>query len=197
MKKLNIFLAALLLLVGLNACDDNIDDGSGLIICPEGVQMVQAFAVDYTTNKFLGGYDVILPGNHDDLFELVSDFNPPGDFGNITWYDKATEKKVFAGTIIWMGKGEQTFPEKLNPASSFVKLQIKTKMPELIPIYNQKEYEESEPIDYNPIWSSISSLQSVSWLTEDSNPVYIYLYAPSVGIGDPKDWYWIIFMRYG
>ena len=188
-------------LLGLSACF-SLDKDSGMpeiVVCPASSNLIFAFTVDYTTSDLLGSYVVELPPGFDSL-EWACKYNSPGDFGDVCWYDKGTGTELFAGTIIWMGKGKRTFPEEITPPSSSVKLEIKTEMPKFIPIYHD-EYDEQnkdilyKDVDYEAIWASLEHLQNVSWL-RPSDPAYIYLYRPSVGVGDPKDWYWVIFLKY-
>jgi hypothetical protein len=126
----------------------------------------------------------------------VCEYHSPGDFGDVAWYDKATDTRLFAGTIIWMGKGKRTFPEKTDSPDSFTKLNFPSKTPQFIRLYHDEYDKTAYPeVDYPPVWDAIKYLQDTSWIT-DSTPAYIYLYRPSVGEGDPKDWYWIIFLKY-
>ncbi len=200
MKKKGYFVIALLLLSGLQGCDMNDYERPELIICPEVSEMIMAFAVDYTTNKFLHGFMQPLPGQVDS-FALVADYKSPGDFGSITWTEKNTGKKIFSGTIIWMGKGEQTFPEgPNNKAASYEVGEKPVDMPPLIRLTNGSEWDrpDADKPDYTSVWSAISSRtavnQCIAW--NPKAPVYIYLYQPSVGVGNPADWYWLVFMHY-
>ncbi len=187
-----ICFVSLFLLFG---CDSD-DKVPWVVICPSNNTMVQVLTVDYTTNKFLGGYAIELP-HYLDTLELDCKYNSPVDFGDITWFEKKTETELFTGTIIWMGKGERSFPEEINNASSFVKLDKVTEMPTFYPLFHDEysKMDTNEEFDYTPIWQSIEKLQFISWM-EPSTPAYIYLYCPSVGVGDPADWYWLIFTKY-
>ncbi len=199
MKKNVSFMIALSLLLGLGACDNQMDDAKP-IICWDEPELILGFAVDYTTNTFLHGFMQPLPGRVDS-FALVADYKSPGDFGSITWTEKNTDKKIFSGTIIWMGKGQQTFPEwPNNKAASYDRIEQPVAMPPLITLTNGTEWDQPVPEQsaYVPVWNAISSLESVyrclTW--NPKAPVYIYLYQPSVGVGNPKDWYWLVFMHY-
>ncbi|MDR0698018.1 MAG: hypothetical protein LBG28_02185 [Tannerella sp.] len=187
------FLFSIGILFILNCCD--MDEASNKVVCPNDASMVFTYMIDYTTNRFLGGYKVTLPHYIDSLMP-VCEYNSPGDFGDVTWYDKTTNTRLFAGTIIGMGKGERTFPEKNDSPDSYTKLDFSSKKPQFISLYHDKYDNMANPeVDYLPIWNAIKDLQDTSWST-DSTPAYIYLYRPSVGVGDPKDWYWIVFMKY-
>ena len=183
-----LYFAFLLCLFG---CEDETD--GRIIVCPTA-DVVFTLAVDYTTNDFLGGYEVALPQRIDSL-QLTCDYNSPSDFGDVTWSDMTTDTKLFAGTIIWMGKGVQTFPEKTEAPASYTKIENPTNQPQFIPIYHENYQSNDIDTDYRTIWKAVESLQVVSWLSP-STPAYIYLYQPSVGAGDPADWYWIIFLKY-
>lgn len=191
MKLVNLFLASVcLLFIGCEASDE-----PEIVVCPIAENQILVLAVDYTTHDFKGGYVVGLP-TLTSGFEMVAEYNSPGDFGDITWYEKSTETKLFAGTIIWMGKGEQTFPEEMISPTSFAKVDNAVEMPALIFLSPSEYIKEDPETDYKPIWEAVSNLQFISWLPDSKEPVYIYLYQPSVGVGDPADWYWLIFMKY-
>ncbi|MDR0757139.1 MAG: hypothetical protein LBF85_04755 [Tannerella sp.] len=171
------------------------DESSDKVICPPDTSMVFTCMIDYTTNRFLGGYKLTLP-HYIDSLKPVCEYRSPGDFGDVAWYDKATDTELFAGTIIWMGKGACTFPEKIDPPSSFVTLDFPSETPRFISLYHDEYDKTAYPdVDYRTIWDAVKDLQFTSWVS-DSTPAYIYLYRPSVGAGDPKDWYWIVFLKY-
>jgi len=183
MKK-NLFLSFITFLCLLSCGNDKLDP------CLSNTY-VFALTVDYTTNDFLGSYVLDLPAT--DSVEFTCDYKSPSDFGEVTWFDKKTKTNLFSGTIIWMGKGERTFPEKIEKPSSYGKLEKPTPMPTLIPLYHD-EYQYKDPdVDYKLIWDAVKYQQNSAW-AQMSVPAYIYLYQPSVGAGDPKDWYWIIFL---
>lgn len=174
----------------LLSCDDS--DGPEVVICPPTSSTVYALMVDCTTNDFLGGYTIPV-FNYGQPFEMVCDYKSPSDFGSITWYEKSTKIKLFAGTIVWMGAGEQTYPEKNLPTTAFPKLDITTAMPDIVSI-DPEDY-DGENTDFQPIWKAVEDLQCVSWVKADT-PVYAYQYARSVGAGNPAQWYWILFLKY-
>lgn len=186
MKRL-VYLFSLLLLL---SCDSS--DNPKIVVCPpDGASMVVVLTVDYTTNDFTGGYTVAMPGN---TLEMACDYKSPGDFGSVAWYNKADETQLFAGTIVWMGVGEQTFPEKTLPPTAFGKQDVAKEMPEIIPLFHDEFDVRDDDFDYTPIWKAVENLQCVN-RAEVSTPVYVYLYRPSVGVGNPADWYWVIFLK--
>lgn len=157
----------------------------------ENKKGVLVFTVDYTTNKFLGGYDVLLSQSVETI-QMEYEYNMAGDFGDVTWFEKTTGTKLFSGTIVWMGTGKQTFPEEVSPSSSFEKLSEPAAMPSFTPLSHSPN--NAETIDYEKIWEPIKYLQKASWVTSETKG-YVYLYMPSVGEGNPANWYWVVFLE--
>ena len=187
MKKL----AYLFCLIVMLSCDGSAE-APEIAICPADASAVQVLTVDYTTNEFLGGYTIQY--NWTPSFEMACDYKAPGDFGSVRWYDKASGQDLFAGTIIWMGKGERTFPEKFYEPTSFPKTNKYAAMP-AISLLKYDEFVFEHDVDFSPIWKGVEHIDAVRWVNE-STPAYAYLYTPSVGVGDPRDWYWVIFLKY-
>jgi len=197
MKTLNTLLALTFILFSFTTCND---DEPLPEVCPEPSKVISVLTVDYTTNEFLGGYYINLPDealSDSFVFEPESEYNIPSDFGDITWYDKTTRTKLFAGTIVWCGKGAMTYPKETNPVSAYSKTSDLAHLPTFTRLLND-EYSVDDPdFDYSPVWAAVSNLQEIEYsqIVSPSAPVYIYLYRPSVGAGDPEDWYWLIISR--
>ena len=83
--------------------------------------------VDLLTNVFEGGKELVFPDNEN--FTISSDYNPPGDFGDITLNYDEVGMPIFAGTIIWMGTGEITYPEQMDVVEGFAVNQAPVQMP--------------------------------------------------------------------
>lgn len=164
---------------------------------------VIVLAVDYTTNAFLGGYTVpsgfVSDAMRDGTFGLTSDYNSPGDFGDVTIYERATHTKLFAGDIIWMGAGRMTYPEQMYSPGSFARAKKTVSLPEFTEYsYYGEEYSDFTRSDLGPVRSAVSRLEIVrqavaNW--PDTPEIYATLYMRSVGMGDPADWYWLVFIR--
>ena len=46
------------------------------------------------------------------------------------------------------------------------------------------------------IWQSVSKMESFQWFySRTQKKVAVYLYTPSVGMGDPADWYYLVFVE--
>lgn len=196
MKK---YISVLLLLMGISfvSCDSKDDDWA--CIMPSPNEQITVLNVDYMTNEFLGGHHIDLPNGNNIEFELDFKYNLPGDFGDITFYDKANNQKLFAGTIIWMGKGERTYPEKILPAEGFLHLKkVNVDKPQFIFLWDEEMKEHPlYDVDSEGIWDSIRTIDKVNCclMANPSAPIYLYLYRPSVGDGNPNDWYWLVFLR--
>lgn len=186
----NIAYFFILLLLG---CDHNIGNKPEVVTCIENFPLVMTLTVDYTTNRFLGGYMVPLPVSSRP-FRMVCRYEAPGDFGSVTWYDRSGGTELFSGTIVWAGKGKRTFPETIIPPTDFTRLATAAEMPDIIPLFHDANNRD-EDVDYAPVWQAVADLQWVSWV-QASTPVYLYLYCPSVGVGNPPDWYWVAFLMY-
>jgi len=155
--------------------------------------------VDYTTNTFEGGYEFTFP-QETETFNISYIYNPPGDFGDITLFYQELDEKLFAGGIVWMGCGRITYPEleQWLPAEAFEITELKN----LIYPKNGFESITEFPLDgfgydYSQAWVAVQSLVKVREYL-NNNPeqkVKIYFYRPSVGIGNPPDWKWIIFLK--
>lgn len=174
-------------------CDNDNSKEPDIIICPIESTMVFALTVDYTTNEFLGGYTVDTPISGHTL-TMACEYESPGDFGSVRWYDEQSGNDLFAGTIVWMGKGERTFPKKAYPPASFPKLDKTTAISPVALLHSEFDGSDNDA-DYALVWKAVANLQCVSW-ADSSTPAYFYLYRPSVGEGNPADWYWVIFLKY-
>ncbi|MCW4468221.1 hypothetical protein OGH69_04515 [Flavobacterium sp. MFBS3-15] len=195
MKK-TILLFGLTLAMSLTACSD--DDTS--TNQPAGNNKVLLLKVDLLTNTFEGGKE--LSFEEADTFTITPEYVSPADFGSIKLKYEETGETIFDGTIHWNGLGEMSYPAALDAPSSFAVMDNEIAMPASSDIVHV-EYGDGETgfpfltIDHEAIWESISHLQ----LVEDyraRNPnakVNIFLYAPSVGIGDPADWDWFVILK--
>jgi hypothetical protein len=151
--------------------------------------------VDYTANKFEGGNELRFKENHD-TFTVTYDYNPPGDFGDIKLFYSEINEMLFYGTVVWMGCGKIEYPEKLLPADSFP---VTLQEDYMIPAngFETVFHEDTRDEEYNTVWSSVQNVIKVREYLA-SNPgqkVKIFFYTPSVGLGNPADWKWILFLK--
>lgn len=156
--------------------------------------------VDLLTNAFEGGKELTFPDNNN--FTISTDFNPAGDFGDITLNYEEVGMPIFAGEIIWMGLGQMTFPESMDASGEFSTIQNPVSQPSesqfsLVSVDEPETSPFLSEIDYDAIWAAVDNLAAVKEF-RDSNPdaqVNLFLYTPSVGIGDPADWDWIVILK--
>ncbi len=151
--------------------------------------------VDYLTNTFEGGTELSF-NKTTPTFTIKNKYVPPGDFGSIKFtYDELNET-LFDGTIIWMGTGKINFPQNLLTQNEFELVKTKDI------VYPSGGFEnifnpQNQTYDYGTIWQSVQVLVKVrEYLnTNPTAKVKIFLYTPSVGVGNPKEWDWIIFIK--
>jgi len=164
----------------------------------EATDNVVLLKVDFLTNAFEGGIELLFLRSAN--FTISSTYNPPGDFGDVQLYYDEINGKLFDGTIIWMGLGERSFPAQIDLPDEFSDISDSLPLPnpnmfENI-MYTENAY-YPDTIEYQDIWNSINSLEIVSNYRK-SNPngkIHLFLYTPSVGIGDPADWDWYVILN--
>ena len=158
------------------------------------LNQVLVLKVDYASNAFEGGI-VLGFSQKTKSFTVENEYVPPGDFGSVKLIYKELNRPLFEGTIHWMGAGKMTFPERLEPASSFehvmtYDLCTPTGFENVFNPHNQE-------LDYDKPWLSVQGLVKVRAFLA-ANPgqkVKLFLYTPGVGVGDSAGWYLVIFLR--
>jgi hypothetical protein len=150
--------------------------------------------VDYTTNTFEGGKEFSFDVDTD-TFTTNYQYNPPADFGSIKIFYSELSTLLFDGDIIWMGNGEIHFPTDFQPASSFeyVNTFAAIDLPAVENIFNldNQEYNYVDPLNQVIYLSKVIEYRN----SNPTTPAKIFLYQPSVGIGDPATWKWIILFK--
>ena len=160
--------------------------------------------VDYTTYNFEGGYFAKFgyhPGH--DIYEIPFDiiYNPPFDFGDITFKYSGTGDSIFAATIVWAGRGHITYPDSISGSNEFSVDSSINVIPYSFQYYNYiGEIKDSifrQKAD--SAWLSVKNLSVVKRFGEEGNVfrVGLYLYTPSVGAFDPYTAKWIVFLYRG
>ncbi|WP_207426377.1 hypothetical protein [Pedobacter sp. SYSU D00535] len=180
------------LLLALSGCTEN-------TALPEdvdsGANQILLLQIDFTTQEFEGGLvqNVSAPNNSSDSIPVKVVYQPPGDFGNLAMYYKPSDKLLFDGGVFWMGKGTLKFPNNLNSASEFAEQEATVPLPDPSR-FQILHYEPQQPINYELVWSSVKKLKVTSEYLAAGKKVGLFLYTPSVGLGDPKDWDWYIML---
>lgn len=190
-KILLLFLTGILL--GCHSEDMNIGID---LSAPNQVLMLK---VDYTTNRFEGG-TIFNFSQQTENFTITHQYIPPRDFGSVKLIYKELNQTLFEGSIHWMGLGKMTFPEKLFPSDHFEEdFQKNIVYPNngFEVVFCPDSLSLKYSLEYDNAWFSIQGLVKVrDFLEADPNQkVKLFLYTPSVGAGNPKDWYWIIYLK--
>lgn len=151
--------------------------------------------VDYLSNTFEGGIEYHF-SEQSDNFTIETDYKSPGDFGYVKLRYKELNEPLFEGTIHWMGLGEIKYPEKLEPADKFKRVSRKDLV---LPVNGFEDIfnPQNLDLDYDDVWYTAQQLVRVREYL-GANPlqkVKLFLYTPSVGVGNPEDWDWIIFLK--
>lgn len=151
--------------------------------------------VDYLTNTFEGGKELTF-NQSAQSFSIINQYKVPADFGNIKLIYQELNETLFDGTIIWLGTGQINFPHNIEPSNQF---SIVNTTDTIYPINGfQNVFNlDNKVYDYSKVWLSIQNKIKVrEYLKSNPNAtVKLFLYTPSVGIGNPADWDWIIFLK--
>ena len=160
---------------------------------------VAVLIVDYDNPQFEGGSlihyapcplcsDTSLP------FEVL--FDPPGDFGGITFTLGAGGDTVFDATIIWMGTGTIQYPGTFYNGYPFTYDTFPVLMPELeyYSLYGSATNDSAFIALANQAWDLVDSLEITQMFANLNYKAGIYLYPPWVGMFDPTVAKWIVFL---
>lgn len=193
MKKIISFLSLFILLTSCST--DLLNQANGTDLANQsGNNKVLLLKVDYTTNTFEGGKELTFDSNTT-TFSTNYQYVTPADFGSIKIFYTELNSLLFYGDIIWMGTGEIHFPTDFQPASSFefVNTFAAIDLPSVENIFNPN----NEIFDYtNPLNQVIYLSKVIEYRASNPNAsAKIFLYQPSVGIGDPATWKWIIIFK--
>jgi hypothetical protein len=151
--------------------------------------------MDYTTNTFEGGKELLFQ-QPSETFTVTDDYKSPGDFGSIKLFYSEINETLFYGTIVWMGCGKISYPENWLPAEDFARTVTADY------VFPANGFEnifnpQNDIFDYDMVWRYIQNIIKAREYLQ-SNPsqrVKLFLYQPSVGDGNPKDWKWILFLK--
>ena len=154
--------------------------------------------VDYLTYRYKGFYalnvsDKLNTGNE---IPFVSEYQSPGDFGYIKLFYRNTNNLLMDGSIIWNGCGELNFPASFRAGQ-----RLSSGMPypgqgRIAFINNGGRYRTvTDETDLQRIWQSVSRQKEFQhyYHSKPCKRVAVYLYTPSVGLGDPADAYYLVF----
>ncbi len=165
--------------------------------------------VDYMTFEYGGFYSMNVTNKQNEGNEIpfLAEYMSPGDFGYIKFYYRDETNLLMDGSIIWAGCGALNFPEtfvKGNSSSTYVpeytmkrSLSFPSDRISYIGVdgsYTQDVDESDNDLGY--IWQTLSAQDEfMSYYEQTSKKVAVFLYQPSVGVGDPYEWYYLVFVE--
>ena len=118
-----------------------------------------------------------------------------GDFGGFAVLHRCSGMVLYAGSTVWDGTGEQLYaPDPINLAE-LAPTEKSPAQPEAVrtltgTYVNAKEAERGQAI-----WSSVQDLNIVQDLAKSRYDVLVYLYPRSVGMFNPGNASWVIFVQ--
>jgi hypothetical protein len=186
------FLIAVAFILTLISCSKENTQPVSPIINSNNVLVLK---VDYNTNQFEGGKELTFTDTSSHM-TLTNQYVAPGDFGSIKLKYQELNEILFDGTIVWAGLGQVNYPQNLLNANLFDRVMTAdyvTPVAGFENVFNP----DNTAYNYNAIWTSVQSLVKVrQYLYSNPNAtVKLFLYTPSVGMGNPTDWDWYIFMK--
>ena len=153
--------------------------------------------VDYLTFRYKGFYalsvtDKLNSGNE---IPFLSQYQSPGDFGYIKLFYRNTNNLLMDGSIIWMGCGNLNFPDHFRAGLSMDNGLPYPGQSRIAFINDGGHYESvTNENDLQHIWQSVSRQKEFQhYYGNSSKKVAVYLYTPSVGVGNPADAYYLVF----
>jgi hypothetical protein len=176
----------------LISCSNNNDETTNQITSPNNVLVLK---VDYNTNQFEGGKELSFTTTTSNM-TVTNQYVSAGDFGSIILKYQELNETLFDGTIVWNGLGQINYPQNLLNANQFdsvMTADFVTPIAGFENVFNPN----GSTYDYNTIWTSVQSLVKVrQYLNSNPNAtVKIFLYTPSIGVGNPAEWDWFIFIK--
>ena len=153
--------------------------------------------VDYLTFRYKGFYalNVTNKQNSGDEIPFVAEYHAPSDFGYVKLFYRNTDNLLMDGTIIWSGCGELSFPDHFRaglPMDNGLPYPGQSRFAFINDLGQYETVTDENELKY--IWQSVSRQKEFQrYYGNSSKKVAVYLYTPSVGIGDPADWYYLVF----
>jgi hypothetical protein len=180
------------LILSLISCSNDNDETSNSTTNSNNVLLLK---VDYNTNLFEGGKELTFANTTSNM-TITNQYVSPGDFGSIKLIYQELNETLFDGTIVWAGLGQMNYPQNLLNANQFDRVMTADYVTPISGFENVFNPNNST-YNYNEIWTSVQSLVKVrQYLSSNPNAtVKLFLYTPSVGIGNPSEWDWIIIMK--
>lgn len=119
---------------------------------------------------------------------------PPGDFGGFAVSHACSGLVLYAGSIVFAGRGKQLYPAIPLPANSLQRSSGFIEPPQKLDLLITPSA-NSEQADAIKAWTSIQGLNLVRELATEPYRVFVYLYPRSVGMFNPSHADWVIFIE--
>lgn len=153
--------------------------------------------VDYLTFRYKGFYALNVSNklNSGNEIPFLSQYQSPGDFGYIKLFYQNTDNLLMDGSIIWSGCGALNFPDNFRaglPMDNGLPYPGQSRIAFINDGGNYVTVTNERELQY--IWQSVSRQKEFQhYYGNSSKKVAVYLYTPSVGVGDPADAYYLVF----
>jgi hypothetical protein len=155
--------------------------------------------LDYHSYEFIGGrvdhYALCDTCDRDSLpFQVI--YNPPLDFGDITFKYTYTGDTLLYATTVWNGWGQIEYPPEFLPPSDFERLPWRFAPPISFEYYNNGG-KRAPFASADTAWSRIASMDIVGEFARSDYRVGIYIYAAGSGVLYPTPDRWVVFLHRG
>ena len=153
--------------------------------------------VDYLTFKYKGFYALNVTNklNSGNEIPFLSQYQSPSDFGYIKLFYRNTNNLLMDGDIIWAGCGHLNFPNNFRaglPMDNGLPYPGQSRISFINDGGHYETVTDESELQY--IWQSVSQQKEFQhYYGNSSKKVAVYLYTPSVGIGNPADAYYLVF----
>ncbi|MFQ5856047.1 MAG: hypothetical protein ACE5LU_10425 [Anaerolineae bacterium] len=128
--------------------------------------------------------------------DFVVLYEPAVDFGGVAVSHPCSGLVLFAGSVVWAGRGRQLYPADPILPEALEHTPEQAPPPQRIDIWGLGgELEDVE--DGMAAWNSVRGLNLVKDLASAPYSVLVYLYPRSVGLFDPDSADWVIFVHRG
>lgn len=155
--------------------------------------------VDYLTFRPRGFYamNVQNPVSSGNEIPFVAQFQAPADFGWFKLFYQTTDNLLAYGSIVWMGCGHLEFPETFRAGQKLNSGLPYPGQSKIAFINDEGQYctvSAAQEVGLQRIWQTLSKQEEFQhYYNNTHKKVAVYLYTPSMGLGDPADWYYLVF----
>ncbi|MEI6061090.1 MAG: T9SS type A sorting domain-containing protein [Bacteroidota bacterium] len=165
-----------------------------------GYANIAILLVDYDTHKFEGGnlsyYSCTACSNDSLPFSRSVVWHTADDF-EIAFKMDLEPDTVFHATTFWMGIGQIYYPMAYSLYDPFVHSNTHVQKPTDIEYVDKLGLTTNDPLlvsQADSAWAVIDSLRISKVFSDNGFKSSIYLYAPTIGVFDPKVAKWVIFL---